>query len=57
MINIRDIPCLQEHFERVAAAEQQAAEGAEPQTQYARAPDGPGHQISGRPPVTQRNTR
>jgi hypothetical protein len=57
MINVADLPCLREHFERVAATEQEAAKSKEPQVQYARAPDGPGYQPSGRPVVMQRNNR
>lgn len=57
MINVSDIPCLREHFERLAAAKQEAVESKEPQVQYARAPDGPGYQRSARPPAVQRNVR
>lgn len=57
MIDLSNVPCLREHFERIAAAEQEAAESERAEVQYARAPDGQGYKPTGRPAATQRNSR
>jgi hypothetical protein len=57
MIDLNAIPCLQGHPALVAEAEPEAVESEKQEVQYARAPDGPGCQPSGRPAATQRNSR
>jgi hypothetical protein len=57
MINVADLPCLREHFERVALAEDVEAKTEAPEMQYARAPDGPGYRSDSRPPAVQRSRR
>jgi hypothetical protein len=57
MIDITKIPCLRDHPALAAAPEMEPAESEKQEVQYARAPDGPGYQPSGRPAATQRNNR
>lgn len=57
MIDLKSVPCLQDHFEQIALTEQKAVEAVAQEVQYARAPAGPGYQPAGRPATTQRNSR
>lgn len=53
MFDVTKLPCLREHFEQVAAAEEKVAAAETPPVEYADAPDGPGYQSAGRPPAIQ----
>jgi len=57
MIKIADNPVVREQLANAPAATGEAARPAPEPIEYARAPDGPGFQPTGRPAATQRNPR